>query len=267
MIEVKQVTKCDPHSQRSILNGVDFKVRNRRVYGLLGPVGAGKSTLMGMMAGVWAPTEGGVLINGYDINRQPKEAKAQLGFLPEKLPLFPDMTPYEYLSFVAAAKGVKGEMLSAQVKEALAVTGLVTRQDQLICRLSASGKKCLGIAQTLLGNPDTLLWDEPFEGLDSHSRNEIRELIRRLGQTRTVVISGHRLYDMEEICEQIILLHEGRVVADDTPEALAQRQPTLEDMYGIIMRQATEVPTADFEDESYEDAAFDTSEPTESEDA
>ncbi len=257
MIEVKQVTKRAPHSKAYILNSVDCKVRNRKIYALLGPVGAGKSTLMGIMAGAWAPTQGQVLINGYDVNRQPKEAKAQIGYLPEQVPLFLDMTPYEYLSFVASAKGVKGELLHAQVKEALAVTGLVTREDYLIRKLSPSGRKCLGIAQALLGSPDTLLLDEPFEGMNAHCRNEMRELIHRLGQTRTVVISSHLLSDVEGLCEHILLMSEGRVVADDTPEALAQSEISFEKVLGAAPPQ-DEVLTAAFENEpeDEEDAAL-----------
>lgn len=220
MIEVKQLTKCYDKDRSAALDDVSFKIRNRKIYGLLGPKGAGKSTVLSIMAGAVAPTEGTVLINGYDICRQPIEAKRQIGYLPQQPPVFNDMTPYEYLMFVAAVKGVKGETAEAQVKEALAVTGLLSVQDRLTRRLTMGCKRRVGLAQALLGNPDVLILDEPLADLDPVRIAEIKELIRKLGQTKTIIVSGHILAEIKTFCDHIIILSEGRVVADDIPEAL-----------------------------------------------
>ena len=220
MIEVKQLTKCYDKGRVSALEDVSFKMRNRKIYGLLGPKGAGKSTVLGIMAGAVASTEGTVLINGYDICRQPMEAKRQIGYLPEHPPVFKDMTPYEYLMFVASVKGVKGETAVAQVKEALAVTDLASVEDHLICHLTPGCQRRIGLAQALLGNPDVLILDEPLADLDPVRIAGIKSLIRKLGQTKTVIVSGHVLAEIKTFCDHIIILSEGKVVADDVPEVL-----------------------------------------------
>ncbi len=222
MIEVKQVTKCYGKGRTAAIQDVSFKIRNRKICGLLGPKGAGKSSILGMMAGAVAPTEGTVLINGYDICRQPMEAKRQIGYLPEQPPVFNDMTPYEYLLFVAAVKGVKGEMAEAQVKEALALTGLLSVQDRLMGRLTVGCKRRVGLAQALIGNPDVLILDEPLADLDPIRISEIKALIRKLGQTKTVIVSGHILAEIKTFCDHIVILSEGKVVADDVPDALEE---------------------------------------------
>ncbi len=255
MIEIKQVTKRRAGGLKPVLDSVSFKVRNRKVYGLLGPKGAGKSTLMDIIAGVSAPTEGTVLINGYDIVKQPIEAKKQIGYLSETPALFPDMTPSEYLTFVAEARGVKGELCDAQVKEAIALTGLISVKDRLIRGISKSYRRRVGLAATLLGNPDLILLDEPTEGLDAHQVNETRELVRRLGLSKTVIISGHVLSELTSLCDHIVVLSEGRVEADDVPDALASHKPSLEDVFAALTRQSTEVPTVDYEDDPIDDEA------------
>ncbi len=253
MIEVKHLTKRYAKGSKPALDDVSFTIRNRRIYGLLGPVGAGKSTAMNVIAGVLVPTDGTVLINGYDIYKQPIAAKRQIGYLPEQPPLFGDMTPYEYLVFIAEAKGVKGDAIDAQVKEAVALTGLVSVQDRLIRHLSKGYKQRVGIAQALLGNPDIIILDEPTEGLDARQANETWELIRRLGSSKTVIVSGHILAELTSLCDHIVILSEGRVVADDAPDALATHEPSLEDVFAALTRQATEVPTVDYEDAPTDD--------------
>ena len=220
MIEVKQLTKCYDKDRPAALTDVSFKIRNRKIYGLLGPRGAGKSTALSIMAGAVAPTEGTVLINGYDICQYPMEARGQIGYLPQNPPVFDDMTPYEYLLFVASVKGVSGEKAEAQVKEALAVTGLLSVEDRLIRRLTLGCKRRIGLAQALLGNPDVLILDEPLADLDPLRMGEIKDLIRKLGQTKTVIVSGHVLAEIKSFCDHIIILSKGKVVADDVPEAL-----------------------------------------------
>ena len=249
MIEVKHVTKRYPKGSKPALDDVSFTIRNRRIYGLLAPNGAGKSTIMNIIAGTLAPTEGTVLINGYDVCKQPIEAKRQVGYLPEQPPLFGDMTPYEYLMFVAEAKGVKGDAVEAQVKEAMALTGLVSVQDRLIHHLSKGYKQRVGLSQSLLGNPDIILLDEPFEGMDVRQITEIKELIRRLGQTKTVIVSDHIPTELSALCDHVIILSEGCVAADDAFEALTREDQSLEDVFLSLTHRESEVASADFEDE------------------
>ncbi|MGN1445525.1 MAG: ABC transporter ATP-binding protein [Eubacteriales bacterium] len=220
MIEVQHLTKR--YGKCLAVDDVSFKIRNGRIYGLLGPNGAGKSSTMNMIAGCLAPTEGTVLVNGYDVWEKPIEARRQNGYLPEIPPLFPDMTPYEYLTFVAEAKGVGPELAVRQTSEAMAVTGIVGVKDKLIHTLSKGYKQRVGIAQALLGNPDIIILDEPTVGLDPKQILDIRNLIRRLGEKKTVIISSHILAEIQEMCDHVIILDHGRVVADNEIKALEQ---------------------------------------------
>ena len=218
LIEVKNLTKT--YGKHKALDGVSFKVRNRKIYGLLGPNGAGKSTTMNILAGCLAPTDGTVVVNGYDICDNPIEAKKQIGYLPEIPPLFPDATPYEYLTFVAEAKGVKGETVELQVKEAMALTGLTAVADRIIRNLSKGYQQRVGIAQAILGNPDIVILDEPLVGLDPKQIIDIRALIKKLAQTKTVIISSHILAEISNLCDHIIIISDGKVVADNETEDL-----------------------------------------------
>ena len=224
MIEVQNLTKV--YGGKTAVEDVSFKIRNGRIYGLLGPNGAGKSTTMNIIAGCLSPTEGTVLINGYDVCDQPLEAKRQIGYLPEQPPLFTDMTPAEYLTFVAEAKGVSDEIIDRQVKEAMAVTDLVSVKNRLIRNLSKGYRQRVGIAQAILGAPDIIILDEPTVGLDPQQLTEIRSLIRKLGEKLTVIISSHILSEIAELCDHVIILSEGHVVADsDMAELEAQVNP------------------------------------------
>ena len=221
MIEVKGLTK--KYGGRTAVDNVSFKIRNGRIYGLLGPNGAGKSTTMNIIAGCLSPTDGTVLINGYDICDQPIEAKRQIGYLPEQPPLFGDMTPFEYLCFVAEAKGVKDDLIDRQVKEAMTVTDILSVKDRLIRNLSKGYRQRVGIAQTMLGSPDIIILDEPTVGLDPKQLADIRALIRKLGEKLTVIVSSHILSEISELCDHVIILAGGRVVADDEVAALEAR--------------------------------------------
>ncbi len=218
MIEVQHLTKR--YGKLLAVDDVSFRIRNGHIYGLLGPNGAGKSTTMNMIAGCLSPTQGKVLINGYDISRHPMEAKRQIGYLPEIPPLFPDMTPYEYLSFVAEVKGVGAEPAIRQINEVVALTGLTDVRGRLIRTLSKGYGQRVGIAQALLGHPDIVILDEPTVGLDPRQITEIRTLIRRLGENKTVIVSSHILSEISELCDHVIILDGGRVVADDDRQAL-----------------------------------------------
>ena len=221
MIEVQNLTKV--YGGKTAVEDVSFKIRNGRIYGLLGPNGAGKSTTMNIMTGCLSPTEGTVLVNGYDVCEQPIEAKRQIGYLPEQPPLFGDMTPFEYLCFVAEAKGVKDDLIDRQVKEAMTVTDLIPVKDRLIRNLSKGYRQRVGIAQTMLGTPDIIILDEPTVGLDPKQLTEIRALIRKLGEKLTVIVSSHILSEISELCDHVIILSEGKVVADDSMAALEAR--------------------------------------------
>ncbi len=221
LIEVKHLTKR--YGNHTAVDDVSFKIRNGRIYGLLGPNGAGKSTTMNIIAGCLSPTEGTVLINGYDICDQPIEAKRQIGYLPEQPPLFTDMTPYEYLSFVAEAKGVKDEAVERQVKEAMTMTDLLPVRDRLIRNLSKGYRQRVGIAQAVLGAPEIVILDEPTVGLDPKQLTEIRALIRKLGEKLTVIVSSHILSEISELCDHVLILSEGKLVADDDMDALESR--------------------------------------------
>ncbi len=221
MIEVQHLTRR--YGTKVAVDDVSFKIRNGHIYGLLGPNGAGKSTTMNLIAGCIAPSEGTVLINGYDICKNPIEAKRQIGYLPEQPPLFADMTPYEYLSFVAEAKGVRDDALDRQVKEAMTVTDLGSVQNTLIRNLSKGFRQRVGIAQTMLGKPDIIILDEPTVGLDPAQLMEIRALIRKLGEKLTVIVSSHILSEISELCDHVIILSRGKVVADDDMQALESR--------------------------------------------
>ena len=221
MIEVQNLTKV--YGGKTAVDHVSFKIRNGRIYGLLGPNGAGKSTTMNIIAGCLSPTEGTVLVNGYDICDRPIEAKRQIGYLPEQPPLFTDMTPAEYLTFVAEAKGVADDLLDRQVKEAMQVTDLTAVKDRLIRNLSKGYRQRVGIAQAILGSPDIIILDEPTVGLDPQQLTEIRALIRKLGEKLTVIVSSHILSEIAELCDHVIILSEGRVVADDDMAELEAR--------------------------------------------
>ena len=221
MIEVQNLTKV--YGGKTAVENVSFKIRNGRIYGLLRPNGAGKSTTINIMTGCLSPTEGTVLINGYDICDQPIEAKRQIGYLPEQPPLFVDMTPAEYLTFVSEAKGVSDDLIDRQGKEAMQGTDILSVKDRLIRNLSKGYRQRVGIAQAILGSPDIIILDEPTVGLDPQQPTEIRALARKLGEKLTVIISSHILSEISELCDHVIILSEGHVVADDDMAELEAR--------------------------------------------
>lgn len=233
MIEVKQLTKT--YGLHHALNDVSFKIANGKIYGLLGPNGAGKSTTMNIMTGCLAPTSGTVRINGFDVFDKPLQAKRLIGYLPEQPPLYEDMTPMEFLAFVAEAKGVDAERVIRQVKEVLELTDLTEMKDRLICNLSKGCRQRVGIAQALLGNPEIIILDEPTVGLDPRQLIEIRALIRKLGEDHTVIISSHILSEISEICDELLVISGGRLVAQGTLEEL-ESNLGMADMLHLVVR-------------------------------
>lgn len=220
MIEVKNLVK--KYGDFEALRGVSFTVGEGRIYGFLGPNGAGKSTTMNIITGCLAATAGEVTIDGFDIYQDPEEAKSKIGYLPEQPPLYTDMTPAEYLTFVGRAKGLSGEKLCRAVDEVIQKTNLSEYTDRLIANLSKGYKQRVGIAEAIIGDPKVIILDEPTVGLDPRQIIEIRELIRSLGRDHTVILSSHILSEISAVCDYVIIMSKGKIAASDTLENLTK---------------------------------------------
>ncbi len=218
MIKVSNLKKS--YGSHKALHGISFSVETGHVYGLLGPNGAGKSTTMNIITGCLAPSDGTVQINGYDIFSEPKQAKKSIGYLPEQPPLYLDMKVNEYLDFVGRAKGLYGSELYSEIDDVIEQTGLSEVAFRLIKNLSKGYRQRVGIAQAMLGNPEIIILDEPTVGLDPIQIIEIRELIRSLAQSHTVILSSHILSEISAVCDRIMIISRGRLVANDTIEGL-----------------------------------------------
>lgn len=212
MIEVKELTKV--YGDHTAVDHLSFKINNGKIYGLLGPNGAGKSTTMNMITGCLAPTSGTVKINGFDVCEEPIQAKRCIGYLPEIPPVYEELTPEEYLRFVAEAKGVEYERAIRQVREVMDLTQITSMRARLIKNLSKGYRQRVGIAQAMLGSPDIIILDEPTVGLDPKQLAEIRALIRRLGEMKTVIISSHILAEISEICDHVLIISDGKLIAN-----------------------------------------------------
>lgn len=218
MIEVKNLVK--KYGNHLAIDHLNFKIEKGKIYGFLGPNGAGKSTTMNIMTGYLGATEGEVLVNGHDILKEPEEAKKYIGYLPEMPPLYTEMTVQEYLDFAAELKKIpKGERESS-VGEVLKLAKLMEVKGRLIRNLSKGYRQRVGLAQALLGFPDIIILDEPTVGLDPKQIIEIRELIRNLAKKHTVILSSHILAEVREVCDYIMIIAKGKLVASDTPENL-----------------------------------------------
>lgn len=220
MVEIKNLTKV--YDGHKAVDDLSITVEDGQVYGFLGPNGAGKSTTMNIMTGCLAATSGTVTINGFDILRQPKEAKACIGYLPELPPVYPDMTPREYLAFVCGLKGIKGAEVKSEIDRVAAMTKIEDHLDRLIRHLSKGYRQRVGIAQAILGKPKLIILDEPTVGLDPKQIIEIRELIRELAGQHTVILSSHILSEISSVCDKIMIIRGGKLVACDTPEGLSR---------------------------------------------
>lgn len=218
MIEVKNLVKR--YGDHYAVDHLSFTVEDGRVFGFLGPNGAGKSTTMNIMTGYLAATEGQVLIDGHDILDEPEAAKARIGYLPEVPPLYGDMTAEEYLRFCGRLKRIPAGELEEQLRRVLALTHLEDMAGRLIRNLSKGYRQRVGLAQAILGFPGTIILDEPTVGLDPKQVVEIRELIRQLARDHTVILSSHILSEIRAVCDQVLIIRKGKLVACDTPEAL-----------------------------------------------
>lgn len=228
MIEVRHLTKR--YGDREAVSDISFTVKEGHIYGFLGPNGAGKSTTMNMITGYTAATEGEILINGHDILKEPKKARACIGYLPEIPPLYQDMTVKEYLSFAAEIKGIKKARRPQAVADAIKTAMLADVENRLNRNLSKGYKQRVGVAQAIIGLPEVLILDEPTSGLDPKQIVEIRDLIRSLGQQHTVILSSHILSEVSAVCDHVIMISGGKIVADDTLENLT-KEKTLEEVF------------------------------------
>ncbi len=220
MIEVKNLVK--KYGDHTAVDHLSFTVEKGQIYGFLGPNGAGKSTTMNIMTGYLGATDGKVLINGHDILKEPEAAKKSIGYLPELPPLYMDMTVMEYLKFSTELKKIKKEDREAEIEKALKLVKLADVQDRLIKNLSKGYKQRVGLAQAILGFPEIIILDEPTVGLDPKQIIEIRELIRELAKEHTVILSSHILAEIREVCDYIMIISKGKLVASDTPEHLEE---------------------------------------------
>lgn len=218
MIEVTDLTK--KYGNHVAVDHLSFKVEKGQIYGFLGPNGAGKSTTMNMLTGYLAATEGKVTINGKDIQKEPEEARKSIGYLPELPPLYTEMTVAEYLKFVAELKKVPRQERSRQIEEVMEMTRITDMSSRLIKNLSKGYRQRVGLAQAILGYPEVIILDEPTVGLDPKQIIEIRDLIKRLGETHTIILSSHILSEVSAVCDHIMIIANGRLVASDSPEGL-----------------------------------------------
>lgn len=219
MIEVKNLTKH--YGTKIALSDISFTVNEGEILGFLGPNGAGKSTAMNIITGYLSATQGSVSIAGFDILENPNEAKQKIGYLPEQPPLYMDMTVKEYLNFVYDLKKCKLPRQShlSDICKVIKITGVY---DRMIRNLSKGYKQRVGIAQALIGNPEVLILDEPTVGLDPNQIIEIRNLIKKLGKRHTVILSSHILPEVQAVCDRVVVIANGKIVADDTPDNLSK---------------------------------------------
>ena len=208
------------YNQHVAVDDLTFQVEKGQIYGFLGPNGAGKSTTMNILTGYLAATSGEVLINGHDIMKEPEEAKKCIGYLPELPPLYQEMTVLEYLKFVAELKLIKKSDRAKQINEVMKLTKVEDVKDRLIHNLSKGYKQRVGLAQAILGYPEIIVLDEPTVGLDPKQIIEIRDLIKELGKKHTIILSSHILSEVSAICDKIMIISKGKLVACDTAEAL-----------------------------------------------
>lgn len=247
MITVKNV--CKKYGSFVAVNNISFEINDGEIIGLLGPNGAGKSTTMNMLTGFIEPTSGEILINGFNISKKSKKAKANIGYMPENVPLYKDLTVKEFINYMAELKYVKGKDKKNMVSDIMAKTNLTDVQNKLIKNLSRGYKQRVSMAGALVGSPKILILDEPTVGLDPKQITEIRDLIKSLAKDHTIIISSHILSEISQMCEKVIILNKGKLIAIDTPENLENKVSknnvilvTVEDSENKIKNVVKEIP-------------------------
>lgn len=221
MIEVKNVTK--KYGKAVAVDNISFTINEGEIVGLLGPNGAGKSTTMNMLTGFIEQTEGEIIIDGYNMLKKPKKAKKEIGYMPEGVPLYTDLTVKEFVMYMAEIKNVDRKTRKEKVEKIIEQTGLKNVEKKLTRNLSRGYKQRVSMAGALVGEPKILILDEPTVGLDPKQITEIRNLIKELGKTHTVIISSHILSEISQICNKVIIINKGKIVAVDTPEKLEEK--------------------------------------------
>lgn len=221
LIEIENLVKR--YGKQTVINGINLKINQGEVLGFLGPNGAGKSTTMNIITGYISPSEGNVKVDGIDILQKPKAVKRKIGYLPEIPPLYLDMTIEEYLKFVCKIKGVASKEISKSISKVCEVVRITNNRMRLIKNLSKGYKQRVGLAQAIIGDPEILILDEPTVGLDPKEIIEIRNLIRDLGKKHTVILSSHILSEVSAICDRVIIINRGEIVASGTPEELSKK--------------------------------------------
>lgn len=221
MIEVKNVTK--KYGSFVAVDNISFIINDGEVVGFLGPNGAGKSTTMNMITGYIEQTEGNIIVNGFDTIKKSKKAKKEIGYMPEGVPLYTDLTVKEFVTYMAELRKVERKLKKEKVQEVLKETGLDGMQNKLIKNLSRGQKQRVSLAGTLVADPKILILDEPTVGLDPKQITEIRSLIKNLGKKHTVILSSHILSEVSQICDRVIIINNGKIVAVDTPENLEKK--------------------------------------------
>ena len=221
MIEVKNVTK--KYGKFVAVDDISFTINDGEIVGLLGPNGAGKSTTMNMLTGFIEQTEGEIIIDGYNMLKKPKKAKREIGYMPEGVPLYSDLTVKEFITYMAEIKNVNKKERKEKIEKIIENTGLKDVQNKLTKNLSRGYKQRVSLAGALVGEPKILILDEPTVGLDPKQITEIRSLIKELGKTHTVILSSHILSEVSQICNKVIIINKGKIVAVDTPENLENK--------------------------------------------
>ena len=221
MIQVENITK--KYGSFTAVNDISFEIDEGEIVGFLGPNGAGKSTTMNMITGFIEPTKGRIIVDGYDISQKPKKAKKQIGYMPEGVPLYSDLTVKEFVTYMAELKGCNSKTKKEKVQKVLEETGLTEVQNKLTKNLSRGYKQRVSMAGALVGDPKVIILDEPTVGLDPKQVTEIRTLIKELGKTHTVILSSHILSEVSQICNRVIIINKGKIVAIDTPENLENK--------------------------------------------
>lgn len=221
MIEVQNITK--KYNNFIAVDDISFKIEEGEVVGFLGPNGAGKSTTMSMITGFIEPTSGKIIVNGYDINQKSKQAKRQIGYMPENVPLYPELTVKEFVSYMADLKLVKGKDKKSEIDRVIKLTGLEEVKGKLIRSLSRGYKQRVSLAGALVGNPPILILDEPTVGLDPKQVIEIRNLIKSLGKKHTILISSHILSEISQMCNKIMIINKGKILRIDSTSEIEKQ--------------------------------------------
>ena len=247
MITVKNV--CKKYGSFVAVDNISFEIDDGEIIGLLGPNGSGKSTTMNMLTGFIEPTSGEILINGVNISKKSKKAKSNIGYMPENVPLYKDLTVKEFINYMAELKYVKGKDKKNMVSDIMAKTNLTDVQNKLIKNLSRGYKQRVSMAGALVGSPKILILDEPTVGLDPKQITEIRNLIKSLAKDHTIIISSHILSEISQMCKKVIILNKGKLIAIDTPENLENKVSknnvilvTVEDSENKIKNVVKEIP-------------------------